>query len=58
MEIDESKRGTSVGWYEAYNEGYCAKYLEWINRENPYLAGTDEHEGFACGYFDAVAFAC
>lgn len=56
--IEESDRGKSVGYDQAYSEGYAAKYDEWSNRTNPYPQGTEEHEGFYDGYGEAIIFAC
>ena len=56
--MSESERGKSVGYDQAYQEGYAAKYDEWLNRESPYPPGSEEDNGFADGYNEAVAFAC
>jgi hypothetical protein len=58
MRKQEADRGKSVGYDEAYSEGYAAKYDEWSTRANPYPVGTPEHEGYEDGYAEAVIFAC
>jgi hypothetical protein len=55
--MQETDRGKSVGYEQAYKEGYSAKYHEWNNRENPYKEGTPEYEGFFDGYAEATSFA-
>jgi hypothetical protein len=54
----ETERGLSVGYEEAYIEGYAAKYHEWQRRDNPYPEGTPEHEGYYDGYAEAIIFSC
>lgn len=57
-ESEQRLYGKSMGYDQAYNEGYKAKYEQWNNRENPYIENTPEANGFDYGYAEAVAFSC
>ncbi len=56
--MSEDRRGKSVGYGDAYLEGYSCKYDQWSNREVPYEEGTEEYNGFVDGYNEACTFAC
>jgi len=57
LNMNQTQYGKSIGYEDAYREGYAAKYEEWLVRTNPYPEDTEEFRGYEDGYCEAVLFS-